>query len=84
MVLPVLPYNLHIDWKDLGSLTLNHIACLAIRDPSPLALSLHQLCDGHSRLGAEDGLMFGSVHPVMALEVVFWLQVCCRKDQATS
>ena len=33
-----------------------------------------QLCDGHTRLGAEDGLMFGSVHPTMALEVVYWLQ----------
>jgi sugar phosphate isomerase/epimerase len=33
-----------------------------------------QLGDGHSRLGAEDGLMFASVHGLMALEVVFWLQ----------
>ncbi|GAX73589.1 hypothetical protein CEUSTIGMA_g1040.t1 [Chlamydomonas eustigma] len=33
-----------------------------------------QLCDGYSRLGAEDGLMWGSVHPIMALEVVYWLQ----------
>lgn len=33
-----------------------------------------QLGDGHQRLGAEDGLMFGSVHPVAALEVVRWLQ----------
>jgi sugar phosphate isomerase/epimerase len=28
-----------------------------------------QLCDGHSRLGSEDGLMFGAVHTTMALEV---------------
>lgn len=33
-----------------------------------------QLSDGHQRLGAEDGLMFGSVHPRMALEVVAWLR----------
>ena len=33
-----------------------------------------QLCDGHTRLGAEDGLMFGSAHQSMALEVVYWLQ----------
>lgn len=30
--------------------------------------------DGHSRLGAEDGLVFGSVHPTMALELVVWLK----------
>merc|ERR1712196_316963 len=33
-----------------------------------------QLNDGYQRLGAEDGLMFGSVHPLMALEFVMWLQ----------
>lgn len=33
-----------------------------------------QLNDGHAKLGAEDGLMFGSVHPHMALEFVRWLQ----------
>lgn len=33
-----------------------------------------QLNDGYQRLGAEDGLMFGSVHPTMALELVYWLQ----------
>jgi len=33
-----------------------------------------QLGDGHSRLGAEDGLAFGSVHAAAALEVVLWLQ----------
>ncbi|CAJ1353218.1 unnamed protein product [Effrenium voratum] len=32
------------------------------------------LNDGHSRLGAEDGLIFGSVHGRAALELVFWLQ----------
>merc|ERR550532_3500451 len=32
------------------------------------------LNDGHSRLGAEDGLMFGAVHSVMALELMYWLQ----------
>lgn len=33
-----------------------------------------QLGDGHSRLGAEDGLAFGSVHGAGALEAVVWLQ----------
>jgi len=33
-----------------------------------------QLNDGYQRIGAEDGLMFGSVHPLMALEFLSWLQ----------
>lgn len=33
-----------------------------------------QLNDGHAKLGAEDGLMFGSVHPYMALDFLRWLQ----------
>ena len=33
-----------------------------------------QFGDGHSRLGAEDGLMFGSVHHSMALELLVWLR----------
>jgi len=33
-----------------------------------------QLNDGHAKLGAEDGLMFGSVHGAMALEFIHWLQ----------
>lgn len=33
-----------------------------------------QLGDGHSRLGAEDGLAFGSVHGAAALETVVWLR----------
>ncbi|KAG7668529.1 hypothetical protein KSW81_005293 [Nannochloris sp. 'desiccata'] len=32
------------------------------------------LNDGHVKLGAEDGLIFGAVNPRMALELVFWLQ----------
>jgi ribokinase len=32
------------------------------------------LNDGHVKLGAEDGLIFGSVNPRMALELVFWLK----------
>ena len=34
-----------------------------------------QLNDGHAKMGAEDGLMFGSVHPTMALEFLRWLQL---------
>lgn len=33
-----------------------------------------QLNDGHAKMGAEDGLMFGSVHGSMALEFLRWLQ----------
>lgn len=33
-----------------------------------------QLNDGYTRLAAEDGMMFGSVHPTMALEVMYQLQ----------
>ena len=32
-----------------------------------------QLNDGYTRLGAEDGLAFGSVHRSLALELVLWL-----------
>lgn len=33
-----------------------------------------QLNDGYTRLAAEDGLMFGSVHPSMALEIMYQLR----------
>ena len=33
-----------------------------------------QLNDGFTRLAAEDGLMFGSVHPAMALEILYQLR----------
>lgn len=33
-----------------------------------------QLNDGYTRLAAEDGMMFGSVHPAMALEAIYQLQ----------
>lgn len=33
-----------------------------------------QLNDGYTRLAAEDGLMFGSVHPPMALEIMYQLK----------
>ena len=33
-----------------------------------------QLNDGYTRLGAEDGLAFGSVHPLLALEFIATLQ----------
>jgi len=39
----------------------------------PRLFGVH-LNDGHSRLGAEDGLMFGTVHSTMALELMYWLQ----------
>jgi len=33
-----------------------------------------QLNDGFTRLAAEDGLMFGSVHPSMALEIMYQMR----------
>mmetsp|Transcript_23630 Transcript_23630/g.61702 ORF Transcript_23630/g.61702 Transcript_23630/m.61702 type:complete len:683 (-) Transcript_23630:30-2078(-) len=33
-----------------------------------------QLNDGYQRIGAEDGLVFGSVHPTMAREFIYWLR----------
>ena len=33
-----------------------------------------QLNDGFTRLAAEDGLIFGSVHPSMALEIMYQLR----------
>mmetsp|Transcript_27986 Transcript_27986/g.41272 ORF Transcript_27986/g.41272 Transcript_27986/m.41272 type:complete len:847 (-) Transcript_27986:106-2646(-) len=33
-----------------------------------------QLNDGYTRLAAEDGMMFGSIHPSMALEVIYQLR----------
>jgi xylose isomerase len=33
-----------------------------------------QLNDGYTRLAAEDGLMFGSIHPGMALEIIYQLR----------
>jgi hypothetical protein len=44
--------------------------------PAPMATNKLfgvQLGDGYGRLGAEDGLAFGSVHPTAALEFVLWL-----------
>jgi sugar/nucleoside kinase (ribokinase family)/sugar phosphate isomerase/epimerase len=33
-----------------------------------------QLNDGYTRLAAEDGMMFGSIHPTMALEIIYQLR----------
>ena len=33
-----------------------------------------QLNDGYTRLAAEDGMMFGSIHPSMALEIMYQLR----------
>ena len=33
-----------------------------------------QLNDGYTRLAAEDGMMFGSIHPSMALEAMYQLR----------
>jgi len=71
-----------IDRPNMG-LTLDVGHCLAAgENPAQSAAMVGsrgklfgvQLNDGYTRLGAEDGLMFGSVHPHMALEFVSWLQ----------
>jgi hypothetical protein len=36
-------------------------------------VGLH-LNDGHSRVGSEDGLPFGSVHTAAAFELVYWMR----------
>jgi hypothetical protein len=33
-----------------------------------------QLNDGYTRLAAEDGMMFGSIHPTIALEIMYQLR----------
>jgi len=45
-------------------------AAMALREGKLFGV---QLNDGYTRLGAEDGLMFGSVHPGLALELIVWL-----------
>uniref|UniRef100_A0A0G4H920 Ribokinase n=1 Tax=Chromera velia CCMP2878 TaxID=1169474 RepID=A0A0G4H920_9ALVE len=71
-----------VDRKNFG-LTLDVGHCLAAGEnpAQSAAMCLQkgklfglQFNDGYTRLGAEDGLMAASVHPLMALELVYWLQ----------
>jgi ribokinase len=71
-----------IDRDNMG-LTLDVGHCLAAGENPAQSAALVgsrgklfgvQLNDGYQRLGAEDGLMFASVHPGMALELMTWLQ----------
>jgi sugar phosphate isomerase/epimerase len=71
-----------IDRPNMG-LTLDLGHCLAAgENPAQSAAMVGregklfgvQLNDGYQRLGAEDGLIFGSVHAAMALELCYWLQ----------
>jgi len=71
-----------IDRANMG-LTLDVGHCLAAGENPAQSVAMvgqrgklfgMQLNDGYQRLGAEDGLMFGSVHPRMALELVYWLR----------
>ena len=74
-----------VDRKNFG-LTLDFGHCLMAGENPAQAVAMVeklggrgklfgvQLGDGYGRLGAEDGLAFGSVHPRAALEFVFWLQ----------
>ncbi|KAJ1640059.1 xylose isomerase-like protein, partial [Pavlovales sp. CCMP2436] len=71
-----------IDRNNMG-LTIDLGHCLAAGENPAQSIAMVgragklfglQLNDGYQRLGAEDGLMFGSVHPLMALEVCYWLQ----------
>ena len=67
--------------RNMG-LTLDVGHCLAAGENPAQAAALAadknvlfgvQLNDGYQRIGAEDGLMFGSVHPLMALDFVLQL-----------
>lgn len=71
-----------IDRPNMG-LTIDFGHCLAAGENPAQSAALVgsrgklfgiQLNDGYTRLGAEDGLILGSVHPHMALEFVRWLQ----------
>mmetsp|Transcript_3853 Transcript_3853/g.11387 ORF Transcript_3853/g.11387 Transcript_3853/m.11387 type:complete len:187 (-) Transcript_3853:134-694(-) len=71
-----------IDRPNMG-LTIDFGHCLAAGENPAQSAALVgsrgklfgiQLNDGYTRLGAEDGLILGSVHPHMALELVRWLQ----------
>ena len=71
-----------VNRKNFG-LTLDFGHCLMAGENPAQALALVsrysdklfgiQLGDGYQRLGAEDGLVFGSVHPMASLEFVMWL-----------
>ncbi|KAG1671089.1 hypothetical protein FOA52_000761 [Chlamydomonas sp. UWO 241] len=61
---------------DLGHMVMageNPAASVAMAGAAGALFGL-QLGDGYSRVGAEDGLAFGSVNPRAALELVYWLQ----------
>ena len=71
-----------IDRPNMG-LTLDFGHCLAAGENPAQSCAMVgtrgklfgiQLNDGYTRLGAEDGMILGSVHPHMALEFVRWLQ----------
>lgn len=68
--------------RDNFGLTLDVGHCLAAGENPAQSASLVaregklfgvQLNDGYTRLGAEDGLCFASVHPHLALELILWL-----------
>mmetsp|Transcript_64903 Transcript_64903/g.130475 ORF Transcript_64903/g.130475 Transcript_64903/m.130475 type:complete len:206 (+) Transcript_64903:41-658(+) len=66
-------------WLIGGSFFLSYFSSLSAHvfylppSSSSSSSSAWQLNDGYTRLGAEDGLMFGSVHPGLALELIVWL-----------
>ena len=74
-----------VDKENFG-LTLDFGHCLmAGENPAQCVAMIHslagpgklfgvQLGDGYGRLGAEDGLMFSSLHPTVAFEFVLWLR----------
>ena len=71
-----------IDRENMG-LTLDFGHCLmATENPGQSAALVGQQCklfgvqlnDGFVKPGSEDGLALGSVHPLMTLEFIYWLQ----------
>lgn len=69
-----------VDRSNFGlTLDIGHMLAAGENPAQSVALASNklfgvQLNDGYQRIGAEDGLMFGSVHHLAALEFVFWLR----------
>mmetsp|Transcript_17380 Transcript_17380/g.47446 ORF Transcript_17380/g.47446 Transcript_17380/m.47446 type:complete len:725 (+) Transcript_17380:126-2300(+) len=70
----------HVDRENFGlTLDVGHMLMSGENPGQSIAMAGSklfgiQLNDGFTRLAAEDGLMFGSVHPGMALEIMYQLR----------
>ncbi|GAB4822855.1 hypothetical protein N2152v2_009901 [Parachlorella kessleri] len=66
-------FGLTLDFGHLLMAGENPAQSVALAAQAGMLFGLH-LNDAHVKLGAEDGLAFGSVNPIAALELVRWLQ----------